>query len=503
MENALRERERFIQQVAATAPDVIYIYDLRTRSNVYANRPFGHMMGYDAEAIAAFGSGFIAQVMHPDDLARFSQHFAALQAAPADTVLEFDYRMKSSQGEWLWFNSRDTVFDRDSNGQMTHILGVARDITTRKNAERALEESEERFRQIAETVSSAFWIVSADARETFYVSPAYEMIWRRSVMEMYANPHAFLESVLPDDRPQVTKALETMRVTGKAALEYRIVWADGAVRWVASRSHPVIGRQGQIERIITVSEDITERKTLEQHTFMMAVEHERIRLLADFVHDTSHDLRTPLTIISTGLYLLRRITDPQKQAERIDLLEKQVQNLNRIIGDLHAMSDLDLTTELQKTALDMNQIVRDLALHYDKITQNKRQTFVLTLQPNLPVIEADFERIKHALMNLVDNAILYTESGGTITVTTRQTPTHVMIAVADTGMGIGAEHLDRIFDRFYKVNFARTSGQGGPGLGLSIVKKIVEMHQGTITVESTLEEGSVFCIALPLRGGSA
>lgn len=497
-EDVLKEREHFIQQIAAAVPDIVYIYDLALRANVYANRAFGEAIGYDPDTILAMGDNFIQKTMHPDDWAHFLEHFAKLEQVADNTVVEFEYRMKTPQGGWCWLNSRDIVFMRAVDGQVMQVLGVARDITEWKTAQDALQESEERFRQIAETVRSAFWVISADSRQAFYMSPAYETIWGQSTLEFYANPLSCTYAIHPEDRNRVLQERDRGLSSGTYNAEYRIIRPDGTIRWINSRAYPVKNQHGDVERVIGVSDDITERKEFEKQAFTIAVEREHIRMLSTFIQDTSHDLRTPLTIMTTSLYLLRKLTDPEKQAERIDQIEKQMQHLNQIIGDLHEMSKLDTTSQLQIGKVDVNRLIQDLCIHYQTTILKKDQILEFSAGANLPVIQADGEQVTNALMNLIDNAILYTGVGGTITIHTAQDNTHVIVAVGDTGIGIAPENHQRIFDRFYKVDAARTSGRGGPGLGLSMVKRIVENHGGRIELESALGAGSLFQFYLPI-----
>jgi len=497
-EDMLREREYVIRHIAATVPDIIYIYDFAERRNVYANHPFGEAIGYSADAIEAMGDSFIALTMHPHDWPRFNAHFAKFAQIKNGVVLELEYRIKTPQGRWLWFNSRDTVFTRDSNGAVTQILGVAHDITERKVSDAALRESEERFRQIAETVHSVFCIFSPDFGRTYYVSPSYETVWGRPAVEMYEDPTSFLEAVHPQDKERVTQERAQKPLTATYNVEYRIIRPDETVRWVRTRAYPITNAEGGVDRIISVSDDITEYKLLEKQALAAAMEREQSRLLADFIGHSSHDLRTPLTIILTGLYLIRRITDPQQREERINAIEKQVHYLNKLINDFHMMATLDSTAHIELSTFDINVVVQQVIKQEQTKIDEKQQTIMLNLQADLPSIRADEEKIRLALTHVVANAIYYTDSSGTITIETQCVRDEIVISIQDNGVGIEARHLPLIFERFYKVDTARSSGKIGPGLGLSIVKKIMELHQGRVEVESVFGQGTLFRLFLPI-----
>ncbi len=381
---------------------------------------------------------------------------------------------------------------REDQNRVIGGLIVVQDITLRKQAEAALKESEERFRQIADTVRSVFWMIDPATGQIIYISPAYEKIWGRSSRDYYEIGLSMSQDIHPEDRERVANERKTKAQTGDYNVEYRIIRPDGQTRWINSTSYPITDDDGRLTRVIGISEDVTERKELQAAAF----ERERVQLLSDFIRDTSHDLRTPLTVMGTSLYLLRKLTDPEQRASRIDLIEQQISRLNGLITDLHTMANLDVITSIEKMRLDINRLATDIYTEYSQKTQSKM--IQLDLQPDLPLIRAHEPTLKHALVNLMNNAIEYTGDGGTITIRTKAAEESLVISVEDDGIGIAEEHLDQIFERLYKVDDARST-RSGPGLGLAMVKRLMELHGGNVEVESTVGKGSIFRLCIPME----
>lgn len=222
-------------------------------------------------------------------------------------------------------------------------------------------------------------------------------------------------------------------------------------------------------------------------------------MLSDFITNTSHELRTPLSTINTSVYLAQKQTDVTQQKRYFEMIEARVWQLNRLIDQLHMMTKLDNETILETSSIHVNQIIESIKLNLDAQATVKHIQIMLDLLPQLPPIQAHYDYIHHAIENLLENAILYTPDNGAITMRTFQDNDNVTIEIRDSGIGIKSENINRIFDRFYKVNEARTGNSSGAGLGLTMVKKIVELHHGEIDVESTPNNGSIFRLYLPIR----
>jgi signal transduction histidine kinase/predicted ATPase len=227
------------------------------------------------------------------------------------------------------------------------------------------------------------------------------------------------------------------------------------------------------------------------------LEKEKSKVMATFMESASHDLRTPLTVISTSLYLLGMISEPDKKKQKISVVKEQVTLLQTLIENLLDMARLDGGQDFEKHFIDVNQLLIAIReTHQAKLTAERNLDIQFRLFDTPMMILADQEYLEQALLNIIENAFHYTLDGGTITVSTYFEAETIIIDVSDTGIGIAEDDLPHIFERFFRVDEARTE-RGRAGLGLAISKKIIEAHNGNIVVNSTLDQGSHFCVFLP------
>jgi two-component system, OmpR family, phosphate regulon sensor histidine kinase PhoR len=237
--------------------------------------------------------------------------------------------------------------------------------------------------------------------------------------------------------------------------------------------------------IAMVFHDITQIKNLE-------------RIKTDFVLNVSHELRTPLTAIKGFAETLQEVTKDEEAGHYVAIISRNTDRLINIINDLLSISELgSRDVEREFTEVDLRNLVEHVIKTFSQRVGQKNLYLKLTSDEDLPRIKADPFRLEQMFINLIDNAVKYSEKGG-IDITLKPDKQGVSIAVKDTGIGIPQEHLTRIFERFYVVDKSRSKKMGGTGLGLSIVKHVVMMHKGTIDVESTVGVGSTFTVTLPL-----
>ncbi len=217
-----------------------------------------------------------------------------------------------------------------------------------------------------------------------------------------------------------------------------------------------------------------------------------------FTADASHELRTPLTIIrSVGENALQHPQDAARQADALGSILEETDRLVRLLDDLLTLTRAEAgALPLQRTVCDLTALATGVAGHLQVLAEEKRQTLVCL---DLPKVEAmvDAVTVKQALFNLVNNAIRYTPCGGHIDVRVTSTPEGAVIEVQDDGPGIAAEHHQRIFERFYRIDVSRSRDAGGAGLGLAIARWAIELNGGAIELESALGRGSLFRVRLP------
>lgn len=354
----------------------------------------------------------------------------------------------------------------------------------------AMTESENRYRTLMEASTEA--VLVHDEGKVIDVSDSFTKLFGFTAAESIGK--SVFDFIAPESVPVV---YEKMGVDHPYEMSF--LHKDGHPLHAEVRVKRLT-YQGRQVRVVAVH-DITERKQAEAHRLELAAERERGTILQQFIQDASHDLRTPLTTITTSLYLLRRKAGEVEDAvPYLDTMDEQVNYLTELLEELFVMSRLDdPTLYLDKRALDVNLMVNDLAGDQRRRAAAKGQILRFEPEADLPMIRGDQSELSRAVGHLLDNATTYTPEGGRITVRTRCETENVVIEVEDTGIGINPDDLPHIFKRFYRADQARQSKGAHSGLGLAITQRIIDIHDGRIEVESKPGEGSTFRICLPIE----
>ena len=410
------------------------------------------------------------------------------------------------------------IFVRESaraiRGEGEEILyydGIVEDITERKLAEEMLQESEERFRQLAENVEEVLLLFDPQVNKVFYVSPAYEKVWGRSCESLYASPRSFLSGIHPDDRPVIAPSLDLSN-RSRGEWEYRVIRPNGTVRWVWDRAFPIRDSAGKVVRIAELVQDITERKQVEvaTHKAMEAAE-EANRAKSEFLANMSHELRTPMNAVIGMTELALATALDSEQRHYLELAETSANSLLELINHILDFSKIEAGKfDLEATPFLLADVVEEALRPLAIQAYRKGLEMACSLDPAIPSpLVGDPVRLKQMLVNLVDNAIKFTECGEVVVrlwVESREeTSLGLHIAVADTGVGIPADKVAMVFEAFTQVDGSLTRRFEGAGLGLAICSELVRMMGGSIWVESGPGRGSIFhvTVRLGLAAGAA
>lgn len=371
----------------------------------------------------------------------------------------------------------------------------------RAQAELALRESEERFRQMAENIREVFWSRTVDLRRILYVSPAYEQIWGRGVAELEAAPMRWFDVILPDEQERVAAALRRLGEGVSYQVEYRIGRPDGSIRWIEDRGYPVRGSGGAIERLVGVARDITQRKQLEADLHQA----QKMEAIGQLAGGIAHDFNNILTVITgysrlllDGDQLPAALVEPVRQ---IYTAGSRASNLTRqlLVYSRHQ--------PMQRRPVDLNEIVEEVTAMLRRLIGEAIQLRV-EAPPASMVIEADTGMMEQVLLNLALNARDAMPDGGTVTIANRRVTLdaaavaaqpgarageYACLTVSDTGCGIPAENLARIFEPFYTT---KEPGRG-TGLGLAIVAQQVALHGGELRLDSSAHGGLLVEVRIP------
>jgi PAS domain S-box-containing protein len=267
-EQELAELQRFGELIAKTLPGFIYVYDLVENSVIYTNRSMFNYLGYPPEGQALSGSAMIPELQHPDDRPVFERMRHALETLHDGEFHESEYRFRHANGSWRWFYSRETVLTRSADGSPRQYLGLAQDITARKQAEEALKEQERFTNKLVEAMPSVLYIFDLVERRTLMVHGEVVAALGYSPEEITAQGGNLLERFMhPDDKPRVEAHFQRVAQVGLGealSIEYRMLHRSGDWCWFSSRD-TVFKRdaQGQVCQILGIAQDINERRQIE------------------------------------------------------------------------------------------------------------------------------------------------------------------------------------------------------------------------------------------------
>jgi PAS domain S-box-containing protein len=368
------------------------------------------------------------------------------------------------------------------------------DITNRKQAEQALRESEERLRQIASSLRETIWLRDVKTRQVLYVNPAFEELTGWTCESFYEKPDIVMNAIHPDDKEWVIKAL-AQRFNGVPyAKEHRITHRDGSVRWVSSRSFPVRNEAGEVYRWASIMENITERRQAETERERLIAELEAKNAeLERFTYTVSHDLKAPLITIRGFLGYIEKDAfsgDINRLKEDIQRISAATDKMQRLLNELLELSRIGRLMNPPKEIAFGDLIQEVIKLMEERL---RERNIKVIIQDDLPVVRGDSQRLSEVLQNLLDNAVKFMreQTSPVIEIGTQGedaehgTP---VFYIRDNGIGIAPEHHDRIFGLFNKLD----PSAEGTGVGLAIVKRILEVHGGRIWVESEPGKGTTF-----------
>ncbi|MBI5957384.1 MAG: PAS domain-containing protein [Chloroflexi bacterium] len=375
-------------------------------------------------------------------------------------------------------------------------LRLDHEIAERRQAEAALHHAQSLLHFTLDALPEAIQVMTPDSRIVLTNRTFNQWVIEFGVVTNVLGRSPF--EIFPFLSEQVREEYHRAFTEGEPIISHETTQVGPSQIFTETTKFPVIDK-GQVAYVITVMRDVTEAKYSEARAFQLMLEKERSSLLTDFIRDASHEFGNPLSVIKTDLYLLQHLTDPEQWQRRLGSIGGQINHLERLVRGLLTMMQLDQEITFTCETTHVNTLVTTAVSGLTTLFERRGHIPSLNLAADLPPISADERYLHQAISELLRNAITFTPSGGTITLNTALRETDVVIEIGDTGIGISADDLPHIFERFFRVDRAR--GEHGAGLGLPIVKQIVERHQGRIEVESTPHQGSTFRIFLPIQAG--
>lgn len=376
-----------------------------------------------------------------------------------------------------------------------------RDITQRKRTEEALQESEERFRALADNIPQLAWIADAgtDGQVHWfnrnwleYTGTTLEEMKGRGWIAVHHPEH--VDRVVQKFAYHVKEGMDwedTFPLRGK----------DGQYVWFLSRMKVIRDQSGSVVRIFGTNTDITDaRRTAEELRKLSAELSEADRRKDEFLATLAHELRNPLAPIRTGLQVLGLAGEDKLASEQVrTMMERQLGQMVRLVDDLMDVSRISTgKVELRKERIPLAAVVQNALETSGPLIEKMLHTLTIQQPESTILVDVDPIRLSQVIMNLLNNAAKYSEPGGHIHLKLEQIGNDATISIRDTGIGIAAEHLPHIYDMFSQVDHSMERSHGGLGIGLCLAKRLVEMHGGSIDARSEgLGKGSEFVVRLP------
>ncbi len=490
-EAAVRESEERYRLVNRATNDVVWDWDLLTNHLSWSDalqRAFGHEVAQVPETI-----DWWYEHLHPEDRERVVTGIHAAIDAGADDWRD-EYRFQRADGSYVTVIDRGHIQRRD--GRPLRMIGSMLDVTDRLAAEEALRESESFYRQTLESIPGMTFTNTPDGA-CDYVSDQWVELTGVPASEQLGD--GWVQLLHPDDRGRAFQAWRAaVEGRGEYDLEFRVRRRDGEYEWFKVRGRAIRDQAGHIARWFGAAISVQNLKEAEEAL------READRRKDEFLAMLAHELRNPLAPIRNAVHILRMLgpKDPKLDSAR-DMIERQVNHLVRLVDDLLDVSRVSRgKITLRKAPLDLGAVVRQVVETTRPLLDARRHELTLTL-PGEPVrVEGDFTRLAQVVGNLLNNAAKYTDEGGRIGLTVERVlerdSAQAVIRVRDSGRGIDPRALPSLFDLFYQVDRNLDRSEGGLGIGLSLVKSLVEMHGGKVEAHSGGRgRGSEFVVRLP------
>jgi signal transduction histidine kinase/ActR/RegA family two-component response regulator len=376
------------------------------------------------------------------------------------------------------------------NGNILCISHSTTDVTGRVQAAAAAEQTQARLQALT----------SATADVVYRMSPDWSVMRELDGGGFLRNtadprPSWFADYIPPEDQDMVYRAIaDAIRHKRVFELEHRVRRADGSIGWTLSRAVPILGAHGGIDEWIGAASDTTERKAAEET--LRALDRHKDQFLAML----AHELRNPLAPIGAAADLLQRARPDEALVRKTSqIIGRQVRHMTELVDDLLDMSRVTRgLIELDRGLLDVAGVAAEAVEQVAPLVQARQQRLEVRLPPEPALVRGDRKRLVQVLANILNNAAKYTPEDGTLALDVLADDTHVRIAVRDNGIGMTPELAARAFDLFAQAERSADRASGGLGLGLALVKSLVELHGGEVTCESPgLGMGSRFMVALP------
>jgi PAS domain S-box-containing protein len=488
-EEALRESENKYRKIFENVQDVFYQAD--NEGNIIDISPsIERYSGYPREEL--IGKPVGAVYFNPED------RITLLKAIGEKVeVVDYEVRLKSKDNRLIYASVNAHILF-DSAGKPIGVEGTLRDITERKRAEEALQESEERYRALVESSTDAILMLDKE-RKIISSNQAFLDLFGYEKSEIEGKSIRIIHSSDDSFKSFGDLAYPTIEKVGFFRAEWDFI-RKGAMPFVAEAVTSVIrSTAGATVGFVSIIRDITERKRAEEALARQNRELEILNETKDrFLGIAAHDLRNPLTVVNVSTQILKKNTTEPTHLTLLNNIGRSTQKMLALINALLDVSKIQSgKLEIRPEDVEVVQFLRECYNENEMIGRQKGIASVLSVPEDIGYARFDKERMHQAVDNLLSNAFKYSNPNTTVTLGAKRSDRGLEIRVEDQGVGIEDEDLPLLFEEFSKASTQPTGGESSHGLGLAIVKRVVELQGGRIEAKSNPGGGAVFTITLP------
>ena len=493
METALRRTEQHLRTIIETEPECVEVF--APDGKLLEMNAAGLKM-VDAESLSAVQGKSILDFVVPECRSTFTKLTQRVLNGENDRL---EFEITDLRGKRRWVETHAAPL-RGAGGEIHALLAVSRDITERRRAENALRESDERLKLALAASQMGVWEWDFGANAVLWSPECAEIVGQAN---FGGSLESFTHLLHPEDAAGFGELMKrAIDDNSIFSAECRILQPNGDVRWIANLGRAEYDDAGKPLRMIGTLQDITERKKLlaevEKRAAQLA---EADRRKDEFLALLAHELRNPLAPVTAAVEILRMgaLSSPESR-RATEIIGEAMRHMTRLVDDLLGVSRITRgILELRKEPLELSQVVQNAVYETRPLIDASGVRLIVDL-PTSPIrLDADGIRLTQALSNLLNNAAKYTDPGGSIVLSAERQGNEVAVSVRDTGIGIPPDKLDHIFEIFAQLDNSLERARGGLGLGLTLVKRLVELHGGKVEAKSEgLGQGSEFVVRLPV-----
>jgi PAS domain S-box-containing protein len=521
VQQKLKDNQTFIKKIADATPSIIASYNVNTGKYVFISAGLQKLLGYEPELLLEEGIAFFVNLVHPDDLPGIAEKNAqVLEKANQEPdnnelVAEFTYRMLHRNGQYRWFHTYGTIFDRNAAGKVEHILNISLDITDQVEASHKIKEQEHFIQHIADASPTILYLFDTMGNRMAYANREVFFVLGYTPEELEEMGPAVTSTLYhPDDLELLPERAESdkhfQHRDSMMQYECRMKTKDGHYKWMLVRE--IIFKtdeDGKVLQTLGAALDISKRKEMEQTILQNSFQLQQSNAsLEEFAYVASHDLKEPLRKISTFGDRLAASQRSNLSPDGVVYLDKIIdasQRMQTMISDLLTVSMITGDRSYQQHSLQ--EILQDVLQTLEYKIEQKGARIHATPLPAANIIASQFRQL---FQNLLSNSLKFTREGvpPEIHITHRylapdqvegyqlqKAPRYLELKFEDNGIGFEDEYAGKIFAIFQRLH--GRSEYEGTGIGLAICKKIVEHHGGIISATGVPGQGATFTIILP------